>query len=310
MPGVAGTWLPLCSSTPVGCELGHYPKKGLPSVTCTAKGVYSYTGSCRAISCGKPDPLPHAIPRISDLVPQNWTMGVVIHYDCEKPGYRGRLKAVCNISGHWIWHGECEQVFCGPPPQDIPHAKVVVHPNWTNDSVSTGTVVRYQCDTMYNGTPTATCGDDGMYVTVGRCRRECGSPPALPHASPNFDNALVAAGWMEGMRATYICDPNYLGHVTAMCCTDGNYSSSGECSINPSSETKHLHKQVQTLNTVVCVENALFGLLILFWCWNVRCYMGGRSIARNPHQEMGSPPAFHRNQEFMLPERYASSDGV
>lgn len=28
-------------------------------------------------------------------------------------------------------------------------------------------MIRYQCDEMYNGTPTASCGDDGMYMISG-----------------------------------------------------------------------------------------------------------------------------------------------
>ena len=41
----------------------------------------------------------------------------------------------------------------------------------TNHKVFTapqGMVVRYQCDEMYNGTPTASCGDDGMYMVSGK----------------------------------------------------------------------------------------------------------------------------------------------
>lgn len=35
---------------------------------------------------------------------------------------------------------------------------------------NSGIVVRYQCDEMYNGTPTASCGDDGMYMVSGMIR--------------------------------------------------------------------------------------------------------------------------------------------
>jgi len=229
MPGVAGSWLPLCASTPVACQMGHYFQQAAPSVSCTALGQYTWVGTCDAISCGMPPRLPHASPRMHDMEQQNWTYGVTIHYDCAKPGFRGDLKAICNITGVWTVHGGCVEVTCGPPPQDIPNAKPLVSPGREGQNVSTGMVVRYQCDQMYNGTPTATCGDDGMYITAGRCRRECGPPPTVPHASPSFDNVLVANGWFEGMRCPYVCDPGFKGFATALCGDGGNYSVTGLC---------------------------------------------------------------------------------
>ena len=97
-------------------------------------GTYLWQGSCGAISCGAPPKLPHATPRMSaawrwffhgfpsfscqngtfswllspfsgqfrdakDIKRQNWTFGVVIHYDCDKPGYWGSLSARCNVTG-------------------------------------------------------------------------------------------------------------------------------------------------------------------------------------------------------------------
>jgi len=232
-PGVAGFWLPLCASTPVGCQPGHYAEKGSPSVSCTAMGHYSWEGTCDAISCGAPPRLPHATPRIHDMERQSWTYGVTVHYDCEKPGFHGDLQAKCNVTGVWSVHGACEEVTCGSPPTDIPHAKPVVNPGRVGENVSTGMVVRYQCDAMYNGTPTATCGDDGMYVTEGRCRKECGAPPIVPHASPSFDNAKVVHGWTDGMRCPYVCDPGYNGFATALCGDNGNYTVFGRCEPRP-----------------------------------------------------------------------------
>ena len=71
-------------------------------------------------------------------------------------------------------------------------------------------LVRYQCSEMYNGTPTASCGDDGMYMTSGRCRRECGAPPHVEHAVPRFNNSEVAEGWFVGMGCPYDCEPGLL----------------------------------------------------------------------------------------------------
>merc|ERR1712137_342362 len=90
-------------------------------------------------------------------------------------------------------------------------------------------VIRYQCEQMYNGTPTATCGDDGLYITTGRCKKECGPPPEVPNASPDFDNNMALHGWFEGMRCPYVCDPGFEGHVTALCGADGGYNVSGGC---------------------------------------------------------------------------------
>ena len=39
--------------------------------------------------------------------------------------------------------------------------------------------MRYQCEEMYNGTPTASCGDDGMYMAAGA---SWGESLALPRA--------------------------------------------------------------------------------------------------------------------------------
>ena len=155
--------------------------------------------------------------------------------------------------------------------------------NVNDRSAALGMVVRYQCEEMYNGTPTASCGDDGMYMVSGletglrqlehgdhliififllyivqddmrsydmrqydminmssihriyinqslsslymcstlrayhlftsdveprgRCRRECGAPPAVEHAAPRFNNSQVADGWLVGMACPYDCDP-------------------------------------------------------------------------------------------------------
>merc|ERR1719277_1618245 len=122
-------------------------------------------------------------------------------------------------------------------------------------------VVRYQCESMYNGTPTATCGDDGMYVVQGRCKKECGPPPVLPHASPSFDNALVSNGWIEGMRAPYICDPGYEGFVTALCGADGVYNATGSCSPSSTIEREHLLHRAQLLESNVdTLENQVKSL--------------------------------------------------
>jgi len=288
-PGIAGTWLPLCSSTPVGCGLGHYAKDDLPSVTCSAQGQYSWQGTCNSISCGASPRLPHALPRISDVLLQNWTYGVTVHYDCQKPGFTGTLKAECNISGIWSVQGDCEEVHCGPPPLDIPHAAPVLNPNRTED-ISTGMVIRYQCDAGYNGTPTATCGDDGMYVTGGRCRQECGPPPMLPHATPNYDNMYALSGWIEGMRVPYLCDDGYTGFTVAICGAGGNYSTAGECKADtstteeinkeePDVESDSLQESVTTLKAVIGVENSMLVVALILWFWRMRCH--GTRTPRN-----------------------------
>lgn len=280
-PGIAGAWLPLCSTTPVRCGLGHYVEDDLPTVSCSAEGLYSWQGTCNSISCGASPGLPHALPRISDTLPQNWTYGVTVHYDCLKPGFTGTLKAECNISGIWSVEGECEEVHCGPPPLDVPHAIPVLNPNRTGD-ISTGMVIRYQCDEGYNGTPTATCGDDGMYVTGGRCRQECGPPPMLPHATPSYDNTYALAGWIEGMRVPYVCDDGYTGFATAVCGADGNYSTSGQCKFYTShiegfnrnehdADVSGLQESLTTLKAIVGVENAMLVVALVLWFWRMRC---------------------------------------
>ncbi|CAE8643485.1 unnamed protein product [Polarella glacialis] len=262
-PGVAGAWLPLCASTQVGCQLGHYPKHSLPSLMCTAAGHYTWAGECEAISCGKPPRLPHATPRMSDVASMNWTYGVTVHYDCRKPGWRGNLQALCNITGTWVVSGLCEEIICGPSPDDVPHATPVLNPNRTGENVSTGMAVRYQCDDMYNGTPTATCGDDGMYVKEGRCRKECAPPPSLLHASANFDNVITGAvGWLEGMRADYLCDPGFEGHMAAVCGADGNYTTAGNCA-EPSARRVHM------LEATVGIESSLLLLLAGVFTWHL-----------------------------------------
>lgn len=259
VPDVAGSWLPLCASTYVGCATGYYAVKTLPSLSCTAMGHYAWEGQCHAISCGLPLRLPHATPRLLDMERQNWTYGVMVHYDCERPGFHGSLESMCNITGEWVVQGECVEVNCGPPPKDIPHAKSIVGSNGEGENVSTGIVVRYQCDWLFDGTPTATCGDDGMYIVEGRCRKECGPPPVLPRASPSFDNALISDGWTEGMRVSFVCDPGYEGFVTALCGTDGNYTSSGFCSIASSVERELLIDKAQALEATVKSLQASIG---------------------------------------------------
>lgn len=38
---MAGAWLPLCSSTLLGCAPGHFALEGAePSLSCSAKGVF------------------------------------------------------------------------------------------------------------------------------------------------------------------------------------------------------------------------------------------------------------------------------
>eukprot|EP00928_Gymnodinium_smaydae_P032336 TRINITY_DN23447_c0_g1_i1.p1 TRINITY_DN23447_c0_g1~~TRINITY_DN23447_c0_g1_i1.p1 ORF type:complete len:708 (+),score=122.81 TRINITY_DN23447_c0_g1_i1:123-2126(+) len=228
LPGVGGAWLPLCASTSVACQEGFYARAGTPRVSCTPEGRYSWEGRCDAISCGTPPVLPHGTPRMEDVAQQDWTYGVNIGYDCDKPGFRGNLRALCNITGVWLVYGNCEQITCGPAIA-IPSARPLSEAGLSGENVSAGTVIRYQCDAKFHGTPTATCTDDGVYITEGRCRRECGPPPAVMHASPSFDNAVVTNGWMEGMRSPYVCDFGFQGFVTALCGVDGHYTVHGQC---------------------------------------------------------------------------------
>ncbi|CAE7023517.1 CSMD3 [Symbiodinium sp. CCMP2456] len=265
-PGVAGAWLPLCSATAVGCAPGHFADRLAPSVGCSAKGIYTYTGSCSAISCGAPPHLPHAVPRMHDIERQNWTYGVTIHYDCDKPGYRGDLSAECNLTGTWVVHGSCVEVTCGLPPEDVPHAHAVLDPSHSN--ISTGMVVRYQCDEMYNGTPTATCGDDGMYVKAGRCRRECGAPPAISHAAPRFNNSGILGGWFEGMQCPYSCDPGFHGFASAVCMEDGGYNVSGRCAPVSCGQPPRLPEATARMDDMKAAasRNFTFGVHVRYAC--------------------------------------------
>jgi len=210
-----------------------------------------------------------------------------------KPGFRGNMEAVCQETGVWSVHGQCVEVTCGPPPQDIPHAKPVVDPK-QGGNVSTGMIVRYQCERMYNGTPTATCGDDGMYITEGRCRKECGPPPLLLRASPSFDNTMVSTGWVAGMRVPYTCDPGFEGYVTALCGEDGNYTATGHCSIAPSVERENLHRNVQALEATIGIENSVLFALLVLWCWRRRWSAASRSptlLSHAPQQELAEGSA-------------------
>lgn len=274
-PGVAGAWLPLCSQTLLGCAPGHFhTPDSTPSLSCSAKGFYTWQGSCGAISCGAPPPLPHATPRMSDIKRQNWTYGVTIHYDCDKPGYWGSLSAHCNVTGTWIVEGACVEVTCSTPPM-VPHAQALWDPSEGN--VSTGIVVRYQCDEMYNGTPTASCGDDGMYMVSGRCRRECGPPPKVDHAAPRFNNSDVEGGWFVGMRCPYVCNPGYHGFVTAVCEEGGNYSVSGHCAPVLCGAPPKLPKAAARMEDVT-KQNFSFGALVHYTCLKPR--YRGRLLAR------------------------------
>ncbi|CAK9039837.1 EGF and pentraxin domain-containing protein 1 (Polydom) [Durusdinium trenchii] len=267
-PGVAGAWLPLCSSTLLGCAPGHFALEGAePSLSCSAKGAYVWQGSCSAISCGAPPRLPHATPRMSDIKRQNWTYGVTVHYDCDKPGYWGSLSAHCNVTGTWLVEGACVEVTCNAPPS-VPHAQPLWDPERGN--VSTGMVIRYQCDEMYNGTPTASCGDDGMYMISGRCRRECGAPPRVLHAAPRFNNTEAKSGWFVGMRCPYVCDPGYQGYVTALCEEDGpnqggNYSVSGHCAPVLCGTPPKLPQATARMEDVT-KQNFSFGSLVHYDC--------------------------------------------
>eukprot|EP00930_Biecheleria_cincta_P020225 TRINITY_DN15257_c0_g1_i1.p1 TRINITY_DN15257_c0_g1~~TRINITY_DN15257_c0_g1_i1.p1 ORF type:complete len:1049 (+),score=136.23 TRINITY_DN15257_c0_g1_i1:3-3149(+) len=225
-PNTAGAWLPYCSTAQLACDFGYVPTLE-PSVQCSATGMYQPSGSCNSISCGYPKRLPHAQPRTKDLQKQNFSLGVIIRYDCDT-GYRGSMQAVCNPNKSWTWSGNCKEITCDAPP-NIPHARPVLEPDRSSRNISTGTVVRYQCDDMFKGTPTAACGDEGRYVTAGRCKRECGPPPFVPHAAPNFSNDDVYKGWFEGTRCPYTCDFGFEGYVTALCGADGNYTVTGEC---------------------------------------------------------------------------------
>lgn len=274
-PGVAGAWLPLCSQTLMGCAPGHFATPySTPSLSCSAQGHYSWQGSCDAISCGAPPRLPHATPRMSDIKRQNWTYGVTIHYDCDKPGYWGSLSAHCNVTGTWIVEGACVEVTCSTPPQ-VAHAEALWDPSQGN--VSTGMVVRYQCDEMYNGTPTASCGDDGMYMVSGRCRRECGPPPRVPHAAPRFNNSHVRGGWFVGMRCPYVCDPGYQGFATAVCQEGGNYSVSGHCAPVLCGTPPKLPQAAARMEDVT-KQNFSFGSLVHYDC--VKPRYRGHLLAR------------------------------
>eukprot|EP00928_Gymnodinium_smaydae_P095881 TRINITY_DN8344_c0_g2_i4.p1 TRINITY_DN8344_c0_g2~~TRINITY_DN8344_c0_g2_i4.p1 ORF type:complete len:871 (+),score=119.50 TRINITY_DN8344_c0_g2_i4:21-2633(+) len=311
-PGVAGAWLPLCAATPVGCQVGHYPRNGLPTITCTAQGRYAWRGQCHAISCGSPPRLPHATSRIGDVAPQHWTYGVTVHYDCEKPGFRGNLAATCNINGSWVVNGLCEEVACGPPPMNVPHAKPLLDGRQRSGNISTGMVVRYQCDKSYNGTPTATCGDDGLYVQVGRCRKECGAPPVVPHATPTFSNSELPFGWIEGMRVPYVCNVGFAGLVSAVCGADGNYTLAGLCDIPAELESEELHHRVFQLGTLLGIENVILFIVVGLWGWRACKRRVSRSmplLSRAVMHEMTQGPGANRHDASETPPIVEPSPG-
>ena len=88
--------------------------------------------------------------------------------------------------------------------------------------LNSGIVVRYQCDEMYNGTPTASCGDDGMYMVSGMRRvwRHGGVPllGAMPWcdaiAGVPLPNAITGChSWMprwdaNDFQSFPVCYPN------------------------------------------------------------------------------------------------------
>lgn len=224
--------LNLCESRTVNCQLGHYQvSKKQPMIKCTPEGRYETFGKCSSISCDEPPKIPHATAQIDDVAKQNFTYGVTIHYDCEKPGWHGFMKATCNITKKWDVQGSCEAITCKDTPPIIPkHAKLPQNHSPPEGGIRAGMIVRFQCDDNYTGLPEAHCGDDGEYITQGRCRRECCCPPTLPHASPDYDNNDVAKhGWVEGMRAKYRCNHGFEGFVTAVCGGDGKFHESGTC---------------------------------------------------------------------------------
>lgn len=111
------------------------------------------------------------------------------------------------------------------------------HPEWSLSIVFSYTcpkVVRYQCDETYNGTPSATCGydaewqmmsatmsylietlqptstQDGQYVAVGRCRKEClGTLPVVPFAAPKASEP-PPEGWLSGLGSRMLLGRQYL----------------------------------------------------------------------------------------------------
>jgi len=141
---------------------------------------------------------------------------------------------------------------------------------------------------MYNGTPIATCVENGVYMNQGGCRIECGPPPVASDASPIIDNAVVVAGWIEGMSVRYACNPGFEGSVIALCENDGNYTLTGFCTKSSSAKTGSLYQKIYGLSAVIGVENVVLAAIVVIICWRKR-YASAHSqslLSRTATQEM------------------------
>lgn len=219
--------VPMCSVATLACQYGYY---GAPNISCTPEGNYSHTGTCVPSECGPPPVLPHASVNWggSDV---KW--GMKVRYDCNT-GFVGSPVATCGktVIGEYAVEGHCEEVVCSALP-GIPNAQPLV--NSSADRFRLGTTVHYQCDEGHlpdpEEGPSAHCGDGGLYSVRGICKTECGPPPDLDFAVPEYDQEVGRRGFTAGTKIDYICGVGHGGNVSAICEDDGNYTVRGKCVI-------------------------------------------------------------------------------
>lgn len=193
---------------------------GAPTATCLLDGQWAYTGLCTLASCpSMVHPDPSARPGPDACIA---TLGSTCTLMCI-PGTIGKPQAFCQGSGEWAYSGTCSIRDCGSPS----------HPNHDHvqytvcQSTLYGASCDLRCAQGYTGEPSAVCTVDGTWSYMGSCLLAGCGP--VRHPSLHSDS-IMCSDTQPGSVCTLQCGEHYIGHPTASCSSDGQWSYSGDCS--------------------------------------------------------------------------------
>ncbi|XP_067945460.1 sushi, von Willebrand factor type A, EGF and pentraxin domain-containing protein 1-like [Watersipora subatra] len=196
-------------------------------ITCQLNGEWSHAPNCtlspilKEVNCGPPPVVEKSKRQVS-----GHSYNDTVRYECDV-GYEmiGDDTIVCQETGYWTLHPDCEVLTCDDPPT-VENAE-----NFTLlCGIEVGSQAIYACLPGYemSGEPTIDCQTNQQWSTPPTCQRiRCGNPPQIQNG------VRRVYGHYLNDRTKYHCHTGYLmvGDEFIYCETNGHWTVPPECDV-------------------------------------------------------------------------------
>ncbi|XP_067945459.1 sushi, von Willebrand factor type A, EGF and pentraxin domain-containing protein 1-like [Watersipora subatra] len=218
------------------CLPGYEIQAGSHSITCQADQTWTATPTCTKVNCGPPPVVDNSKRQVS-----GHSYNDTVRYECDV-GYEmiGDDTIVCQETGYWTAHPDCEAITCGVPSM-LDNVRLV-----SLTGTQFGQTATYHCLPDYTtDDPTyITCQLNGEWSRAPNCSL---SPPTMEEIScgapltPANAGLVSMTGTQFGKTVIYQCLPGYTTddstHIT--CQLNRTWSHAPNCS-----KSQHIVEEV------------------------------------------------------------------